>query len=65
MAIYQGVNGVNREIKQIFEGVGGVNREVKERWEGVGGVNRQVFSADIVYPILYDAGKECIATTGG
>ncbi|MHC1723034.1 MAG: LamG domain-containing protein [Aminipila sp.] len=42
--IIQGVDNVNRELKQLFGGVEGVNREFKERWEGVGGVNRKVFS---------------------
>ncbi len=65
MAIYRGVSGVNREIKQQFRGVGGVNREIKEQYRGVGGVNRLVFSNGVQYPILYDAGKEDIATTGG
>ncbi len=46
MTIYQGVNGVNRKMKQLFQGVEGVNREVKERWEGVEGVNRKVFSSN-------------------
>lgn len=62
MTIYQGVNGVNREIKQIFQGVAGVNREIKERWEGVSGVNRKVFSSGIV---LYNFGDECTNITGG
>lgn len=44
MPIYQGVNGVNRAIKQVHQGVGGVNRSLKEKWQGVGGVNRKIFT---------------------
>lgn len=43
MPIYQGVDGINRQIKQIYQGVGGVNRSIKEKWQGVGGVNRKIF----------------------
>lgn len=43
MPIYQGVGGINRQIKQIYQGVEGVNRSIKEKWQGVGGVNRKIF----------------------
>lgn len=48
MAIYRGLGGVNREIKQQFRGLGGVNREIKEEYRGLSGVNRKVFSSDIL-----------------
>lgn len=63
--IIQGVDNVNRELKQLFGGVEGVNREFKERWEGVGGVNRKVFFTEPQYPVLYDSGRENISVVGG
>lgn len=64
MSIIQGINGVNRELKQIYKGIGGVNRELKERWQGVGGVNRKVFS-NTPSNALYWFGDECISRTNG
>lgn len=63
--IIQGVDNVNRELKQLFGGVEGVNREFKERWEGVGGVNRKVFSSGLRLPLLYDSGQENLSDAGG
>lgn len=43
LAVYRGVNGVNREIKQIFRGVNGVNRKIQQQYRGINGTNRIVF----------------------
>ena len=42
-AIYRGVSGVARKVKQPSRGVSGVSRKVKNVWRGVSGVARQCF----------------------
>lgn len=48
MAIYRGVNGVNRQVKKQYRGINGVNREIKEQWRGFNGVNRPVMKKPYV-----------------
>ena len=43
-AIYRGVSGVARKVKQPSRGVSGVSRKVKNAWRGVSGVARGCFS---------------------
>ena len=59
MPIFRGVNGANRELKEIYRGISGVNRSIKEIYRGVNGVNRQLFGTKKMllkrtmnYPIL-------------
>lgn len=52
-AIYEGVNGVARKVKNAYEGVGNVARKVKAGYIGVGGVARQFFSGE--YRTLQEA----------
>lgn len=47
-AIYQGVSGVARKVKQPFVGVSGVARKVKNAFVGVGGVARQFLDPGMV-----------------
>lgn len=57
MSIYTGVNGVQREIKQIYTGVNGINRESKNSWAGVNGVNRKIWEYDSsgdIPPVPFD-----------
>lgn len=51
MSIYQGVNGVNREIKQIYQSVNGINNVIKERWEMVNNIWRKVYSNSVTYEV--------------
>lgn len=53
MAIYRGVNGVTRKIKEIYRGVDGVNRKIKEEWRGVNGVNRKVFGGSVPKGVIF------------
>ena len=64
MAIYRGLSGVNREVKQQYRGLSAVNRTIKEQYRGLSGVNRKVF---VGKPLgaLYWEGDECTALTGG
>lgn len=55
MAIYTGVDGVNRKISQQDCGIDGINREILEQWRGVDGVNRLVFSSGMDY--IYNLGN--------
>ena len=43
-AIFNGISGVARKVKQPDFGVGGVARKVKNAFIGIGGVARQCFS---------------------
>lgn len=43
LAVYRGVNGANREIKQIYRGVNGVNRKIQRQYRGINGTNKVVF----------------------
>lgn len=52
-AIYEGVDGVARKVKNAYEGVGNVARKVKAGYIGVGGVARQFFSGE--YTTLQEA----------
>lgn len=52
-AIYTGVSGVARKIKDAYEGISGVARKVKAGWVGVGGVARQFYSG--AYTTLQEA----------
>ena len=49
MAVYQNVNGVIREVKNIYENVNGVIRQVNARYQNVNGVIRQTYGAKKVY----------------
>lgn len=62
MAIYRGLSGVNREIKEQHRGLGGVNRKIKEQHRGLSGVNRLVFGGKTY---LYNEGDEYVDLTGG
>lgn len=62
MAIYRGLSGVNREIKEQHRGLGGVNRKIKEQHRGFSGVNRLVFRGKTY---LYNEGDEYVDLTGG
>lgn len=55
MAIYRGVNGVNRKIVKQFRGVDGANREILHQFRGVNGVNREVFGNGKIF-MIYDNG---------
>lgn len=43
MSIYVGVNGGNKEVKDLYIGQGGVNKQVNEAYMGVNGVNKLVY----------------------
>lgn len=43
MPLHAGVNGVNREIKNLYAGVNGTNRQIDILYAGVNGVNYPVF----------------------
>ena len=61
-AIYRGVSGVARKVKQPSRGVNGVSRKVKNVWRGVSGVARQCHQSKLY---LYKNGDECTDVTGG
>ena len=63
-AIYQGVSGVARKVKQPNIGVSGVARKVKSGFVGVSGVARGCFTGTDP-SILYNYGDECTDVTGG
>lgn len=44
-AIYRGLSGVNRKIREQYRGVAGVNRKVLVQYRGINGVNRLVFGS--------------------
>ena len=44
-AIYRGVSGVARKVKQPSRGVNGVSRKVKNVWRGVSGVARHCYAS--------------------
>ena len=46
-AIYEGVSGVARKVKQPFVGVSGVARKVKNGYVGVGGVARGCYTSSV------------------
>ena len=48
-AIYIGVGGTARKVKNVYVGVGGVARRVKKAYIGVGGVARCFYSRDLAY----------------
>lgn len=52
-AIYEGIGGVARKVKNVYEGVGSVARKCMAGWIGVSGVARQFWSAE--YSSLLDA----------
>lgn len=52
-AIYEGVSGVARKVKNAYEGIGGVARKIKAGWIGVGSVARQFYSGQ--YATFYEA----------
>ena len=49
MPIYDGVNGVAREVKKKYDGVNGVAREVTKVYDGVDNVARECFSSGAVW----------------
>lgn len=60
-AIYQGVSGVARKVKQPFVGVSGVARKVKNAFVGVSGVARGCYES-VVYVTVTITGN---GTYGG
>lgn len=47
MPIYDGVNGVAREVKKKYDGVDGIAREVTKVYDGVDNVARECFSSGV------------------
>lgn len=45
MAMYCGIGGVQKEIKNLYTGIGGVRKDITEMWAGNAGVKKQIFSS--------------------